>query len=82
MHAQSEFLSSLQRQSQHAFQRSGVVLQGEADWQESILSAFLQTQTTQRWFCVGDWSFENAFGVGMKQGDRLLGREGDVLLFD
>ncbi len=82
MHAQSEFLSSLQRQSQHAFQRSGVVLQGEADWQESILSAFLQTQTTQRWFCVGDWSFESAFCVGMKQGNRLLGRECDVLLFD
>ncbi|TOB78107.1 DEAD/DEAH box helicase [Vibrio parahaemolyticus] len=82
MHAQSEFLSSLQLQSQHAFQRSGVVLQGEADWQESILSAFLQTQTTQRWFCVGDWSFESAFCVGMKQGNRLLGRECDVLLFD
>ncbi|MEF1192357.1 DUF1726 domain-containing protein, partial [Vibrio parahaemolyticus] len=82
MHAQSEFLSSLQRQSQHAFQRSGVVLQGEADWQEAILSAFLQTQTTQRWFCVGDWSFESAFCVGMKQGNRLLGRECDVLLFD
>lgn len=85
MHAQSEFLSQLQFKSKGAFQRTGVVLHGNATWQEELISYFFQTQQTtqkERWFCVGNWRLDNAFCVNPKQGNMLLGRECDVLLFD
>ncbi len=82
MHTQSEFLSLIQQQARLSFQRIGVVIQGDADWQDSLVEAFYQTQQKQRWFCVGEWSLEKADCVLAKQGHRLLGRECDVLLFD
>ncbi len=82
MHIKSEFLSLIQQQARQSFQRIGVVIKGEADWQDSLVMDFYQTQQEQRWFCVGEWSLENTDCVSAKQGHRLLGRECDVLLFD
>jgi tRNA(Met) cytidine acetyltransferase len=82
MHTQSEFLSLLQHQAHHYFQRIGVVIRGDSVWQNDLIAAFYQTQQEQRWFCVGEWSLENAYCVSAKQGSMLLGRECDVLLFD
>ncbi|WP_045496645.1 GNAT family N-acetyltransferase [Vibrio hyugaensis] len=82
MLAQSEFLSQLQLQSYKAFQRNGVVIYGDADWQNALITDFHQKQQNQTWFCVGDWQLENALCVNAKQGNMLLGRECDVLLFD
>ncbi|QLK47696.1 tRNA(Met) cytidine acetyltransferase [Vibrio owensii] len=82
MLAQSEFLSQLQLQSYKAFQRNGVVIFGDADWQNALIANFHQKQQNQTWFCVGEWQLENAHCVNAKQGNMLLGRECDVLLFD
>jgi tRNA(Met) cytidine acetyltransferase len=82
MLAQSEFLSQLQLQSHKAFQRNGVVIYGDADWQNALIADFHQKQQNQTWFCVGEWQLENALCVNTKQGNMLLGRECDVLLFD
>ncbi|GLR06836.1 tRNA(Met) cytidine acetyltransferase TmcA [Vibrio hyugaensis] len=82
MLAQSEFLSQLQLQSSKAFQRNGVVIYGDADWQNALITDFHQKQHNQTWFCVGDWQLENTHCVNAKQGNMLLGRECDVLLFD
>ncbi len=82
MLAQSEFLSQLQLQSYKAFQRNGVVIYGDADWQNALIADFHQKQQNQTWFCVGEWQLENAHCVNAKQGNMLLGRECDVLLFD
>ena len=82
MLAQSEFLSQLQLQSYKAFQRNGVVIYGDADWQKALITDFHQKQQNQTWFCVGEWQLENAHCVNAKQGNMLLGRECDVLLFD
>ncbi|PQJ42411.1 DEAD/DEAH box helicase [Vibrio campbellii] len=82
MLAQSEFLSQLQLQSYKAFQRNGVVIYGDADWQNALITDFHQKQQNQTWFCVGEWQLENAHCVNSKQGNMLLGRECDVLLFD
>ncbi len=82
MHTQSEFLSVLQQQAHQSFQRVGVVLKGDATWQDSLIKHFSQTQQNQRWFCVGQLALDNAYCVSAKQGQMLLGRECDVLLFD
>ncbi|WP_394156673.1 GNAT family N-acetyltransferase [Vibrio campbellii] len=82
MLAQSEFLSQLQLQSYKAFQRNGVVIYGDADWQNALIADFHQKQQNQTWFCVGEWQLEKAHCVNAKQGNMLLGRECDVLLFD
>ncbi|MFZ3418166.1 GNAT family N-acetyltransferase [Vibrio harveyi] len=82
MLAQSEFLSQLQTQSHDAFQRHGVAIYGEPEWQDALIADFYKHQSDQTWFCVGDWSLEGAFCVSGKQGNMLLGRECDVLLFD
>ncbi|MGR5132371.1 tRNA(Met) cytidine acetyltransferase TmcA [Vibrio alfacsensis] len=85
MQAKSEFLSQLQLQSRLAFQRTGVVLQGDATWQDELISFFYQTHKPtqqEQWFCVGNWRMDDVLCVNSKQGNILLGRECDVLLFD
>ena len=82
MPEQSEFLSLLQLLSYKAFQRNGVVIYGDAEWQNALIADFYQTQQYQTWFCVGEWQLDNAHCVNAKQGHTLLGRECDVLLFD
>ncbi|MGR5238842.1 GNAT family N-acetyltransferase [Vibrio alfacsensis] len=85
MQAKSEFLSQLQLQSRLAFQRTGVVLQGDATWQDELISFFYQTHKPtqqEQWFCVGNWRMDDVLCVNSKQGNMLLGRECDVLLFD
>ncbi len=82
MRTQSEFLSILRLQALQSFQRIGVVLKGDAAWQDSLITHFYQTQQKQRWFCVGQLTIDNAYCVSAKQGQMLLGRECDVLLFD
>ncbi|TMX43889.1 DEAD/DEAH box helicase [Vibrio rotiferianus] len=82
MLAQSEFLSQLQTQSHDTFQRRGVAIYGEPEWQDALITDFYKHQSNQTWFCVGDCSLEGAFCVSGKQGNMLLGRECDVLLFD
>ncbi len=82
MHTQSKFLSLLQQQAHLSFRRTGVVIKGDAIWQNSLIATFFQTRREQRWFCVGEWEFESVFCVSAKQGHMLLGRECDVLLFD
>ncbi|MGP8308657.1 tRNA(Met) cytidine acetyltransferase TmcA [Vibrio sp. YIC-376] len=82
MHTQSEYLSLLQHKAHQSFQRIGVVIQGDSVWQDALIAEYYQTQKDLRWFCVGEWSLENAYCVSAKQGNMLLGRECDVLLFD
>ncbi|CAE6935903.1 Catalyzes the formation of N(4)-acetylcytidine (ac(4)C) at the wobble position of tRNA(Met) [Vibrio sp. B1REV9] len=82
MHIHSQFLSQIQTQSQLAFQRTGVVVYGDTSWQNTLIADFYHSQTKQTWFCVGEWSLDNAHCVLAKQGHRLLGLECDVLLFD
>lgn len=40
MLAQSEFLSQLQTQSHDAFQRRGVAIYGEPEWQDALIADF------------------------------------------
>jgi tRNA(Met) cytidine acetyltransferase len=82
MLAQSEFLSQLQTQSHDAFQRSGVVIYGDAEWQDALIADFYDHQSNQTWFCVGNCCPKGAYCVSGKQGNMLLGRECDVLVFD
>ncbi len=82
MHKQSEFLSLLQQQAYQSFQRIGVVIKGDAVWQDSLIESFSSTQQGQRWFSIGQSLPDNAYSVSAKQGQMLLGRECDVLLFD
>ncbi len=82
MHTQIEFLSLLQQQANLSFQRIGIVIKGGKSWQDSLVETFFQAQQYQRWFCVGELAFENTYSVAAKQGNMLLGRECEVLLFD
>lgn len=82
MHTQSEFLSLLQQQAHQYFQRIGVVIKGDAVWQDSLIKGFSSSQQEQRWFCVGQSLLDNAYCVSANQGQMLLGTECDVLLFD
>lgn len=82
MHKQTEFLALLQQKASHSFQRIGVAIQGDAKWQNALIQSFYQTHQELRWFCVGEWSLQDAYCVSAKQGHMLLGRECDVLVYD
>lgn len=82
MHTETEYLSLILHKAHQSFQRIGVVIQGDSVWQDTLITEFYQTQEDLRWFCVGEWSLDNAYCVSAKQGNMLLGRECDVLLFD
>ncbi len=82
MHTQTEFLTLLQQKAFQSFQRIGVAIQGDANWQNALIESFYQTYQQLRWFCVGDWSLQDAHCVSAKQGHMLLGRECDVLVYD
>lgn len=82
MYAHSQFLSQLQHQVSAAFQRVGVVISGDSDWQDQVINEFHQYQQHQTWFCMGDWQWADDYCVSVKQGHMLLGRECEVLLFD
>lgn len=82
MHTQTEFLALLQQKAFQSFQRVGVAIQGDGDWQNELIASFYQAHQELRWFCVGEWSLGDAFSVSSKQGHMLLGRECDVLVYD
>lgn len=82
MHTQTEFLALLQQKAFQSFQRVGVVIQGDGDWQNELITSFYQAHQELRWFCVGEWPLGDAFSVSTKQGHMLLGRECDVLVYD
>lgn len=82
MHTQTEFLALLQQKAFQSFQRVGVVIQGDGDWQNELITSFYQAHQELRWFCVGEWPLGDAFSVSTKQGHMFLGRECDVLVYD
>ncbi|MBR9786919.1 MAG: tRNA(Met) cytidine acetyltransferase [Vibrionaceae bacterium] len=82
MHTQNEFLALLQQKASQSFQRIGVAIQGDGNWQKELIDSFHQTHQELRWFCVGEWSLGDAYCVSAKQGHMLLGRECDVLVYD
>ncbi|MDF2153115.1 GNAT family N-acetyltransferase [Vibrio sp. CAU 1672] len=82
MHHQIDYLLQFHQRARQHFQRGGVVLRGAPDWQSALITSLYHQSLDQRWFCLGDWELDGAVCVSPKQGQQLLGRECDVLVYD
>ncbi|MEZ9566829.1 GNAT family N-acetyltransferase [Vibrio artabrorum] len=76
------FLHSLSVIAQHNEHRYGVVFDGDVDWQNSAVVAFLQELHTTNIFQIGGTPFEGVIYAPVKKGQQLLGRECQVLVCD
>lgn len=85
MDTQLHSLLSLQQQARLNGQRYGVVIHGDENEQHSLLHSLLQKQDQQRVFVMGEGIVEPSLVtqvVSIKQGQRLLGQECQLLIID
>ncbi|HAS6346423.1 TPA: GNAT family N-acetyltransferase [Vibrio vulnificus] len=85
MDKQLQSLLSLQQQARLTGQRYGVVLHGDENEQHALLRNLLQKPNQQRVFVMGEGIIEPSLVtqvVSIKQGQRLLGQECQLLIID
>ncbi|ELP5726909.1 tRNA(Met) cytidine acetyltransferase [Vibrio vulnificus] len=85
MDTQLQSLLLLQQQARLTGQRYGVVLHGDENEQNSLLRNLFQKQNQQRVFVMGEGIIEPSLVtqvVTIKQGQRLLGQECQLLIID
>lgn len=85
MNAQIESLIHIQQHAEQTGWRVGVVLKGPDDWQTALLQRLLSEQSPRSVFVMGEGiaSADDATKcVSVKQGQRLLGQECQLLVVD
>ncbi|MBT9243689.1 GNAT family N-acetyltransferase [Vibrio splendidus] len=76
------FLHTLSNIAQHNDHRYGVVFNGDVDWQNKVISTFLQDKNVKSIFQIGGVPFDDVTHAPVKKGQQLLGRECQILVCD
>ncbi|MEZ8294676.1 GNAT family N-acetyltransferase [Vibrio splendidus] len=76
------FLHTLSDVAQHNDHRYGVVFNGDVDWQNTAISTFLQDKNVKSIFQIGGVPFDDVTHTPVKKGQKLLGRECQILVCD
>ncbi|MBU2908909.1 GNAT family N-acetyltransferase [Vibrio splendidus] len=76
------FLHTLSDVAQHNDHRYGVVFNGDVDWQNTAISTFLQDKNAKSIFQIGGVPFDDVTYAPVKKGQKLLGRECQILVCD
>ncbi|MEZ8237940.1 GNAT family N-acetyltransferase [Vibrio splendidus] len=76
------FLHTLSDVAQHNDHRYGVVFNGDVDWQNTVISTFLQDKNVKSIFQIGGVPFDDVTHAPVKKGQKLLGRECQILVCD
>ena len=76
------FLHTLSDVAQHNDHRYGVVFNGDVDWQNTAISTFLQDKNAKSIFQIGGVPFDDVTHAPVKKGQKLLGRECQILVCD
>ncbi|MEZ8271345.1 GNAT family N-acetyltransferase [Vibrio splendidus] len=76
------FLHTLSDVAQHNDHRYGVVFNGDVDWQNTAISTFLQDKNVKSIFQIGGVPFDDVTHAPVKKGQKLLGRECQILVCD
>ncbi|OEE72270.1 GNAT family N-acetyltransferase [Vibrio splendidus] len=76
------FLHTLSDAAQYNDHRYGVVFNGDVDWQNKVISTFLQDKNVKSIFQIGGVPFDDVTHAPVKKGQQLLGRECQILVCD
>ncbi|MCC5517539.1 tRNA(Met) cytidine acetyltransferase [Vibrio splendidus] len=76
------FLHTLSDVAQHNDHRYGVVFNGDVDWQNTVISTFLEDKNVKSIFQIGGVPFDDVTHAPVKKGLQLLGRECQILVCD
>ncbi|MEZ8150072.1 GNAT family N-acetyltransferase [Vibrio splendidus] len=76
------FLHTLSDVAQHNDHRYGVVFNGDVDWQNTVISTFLEDKNVKSIFQIGGVPFDDVTHAPVKKGQKLLGRECRILVCD
>ncbi|MEZ9128314.1 GNAT family N-acetyltransferase [Vibrio splendidus] len=76
------FLHTLSNIAQHNDHRYGVAFNGDVDWQNTVISTFLQDKNVKSIFQIGGVPFDDVTHAPVKKGQQLLGRECQILVCD
>ncbi|PTO70667.1 GNAT family N-acetyltransferase [Vibrio splendidus] len=76
------FLHTLSDVAQYNDHRYGVVFNGDVDWQNTVISTFLQDKNIKSIFQIGGVPFDDVTHAPVKKGQQLLGRECQILVCD
>ncbi|WP_428773774.1 GNAT family N-acetyltransferase [Vibrio sp.] len=76
-----QYLSKITSLAHQAYCRFGVVLEGDKDWQRSLVSCYIDSLNLKSVFQLGGERLPNvSHHVAQNQGQQLLGQESDVLV--